>query len=146
MGVEKDASILAGASQDSSLGLRFTRGRIKNGWADKWADTCGFFGLLANLDLRKLLVCKGSLVRRVGIEPTTEANAGFQKATDYTVNDTQKKDLAEIAAAWHSLIEPLKAAVLAIVRTANALAPSNFPDTVPPVSGETINPAETPGE
>jgi hypothetical protein len=44
--------------------------RIKNGWADKWADTYGFLVSLANFGLRKSLVCNGNLVRRVGIEPT----------------------------------------------------------------------------
>ena len=60
------------------------------------------------------------LVRRVGIEPTTEVNAGLQKAAGHTVNHTQDKDLAEVTQAWSSLAEPLRAAVLALVRSAQS--------------------------
>lgn len=51
-------------------------------------------------------------------------------------------DLQEVVTAWQSLSEPLKAAVLAIIRTVKDGRGKNFPDTHPPVSGETTSPAE----
>jgi hypothetical protein len=54
-------------------------------------------------------------------------------------------DLCEVVTAWQSLAEPLKAAILVIVRAGIALTSKNFFGTPPPVSGETINPAETKG-
>jgi len=83
------------------------------------------------------------LVRCVGIEPTTEANPGLQKAAGYTENHTQDSALSEVIAAWPRLIDPLKAAVLAIVRTVKSGRAKNFPDTYPPMSGKTTNQAET---
>jgi hypothetical protein len=50
--------------------------------------------------------------------------------------------LSEVVAAWALLAEPLKAAVLAIIRTAKADHSNHFPGTPPPLSGETTNPAE----
>jgi len=54
-------------------------------------------------------------------------------------------DLAKVVVAWGKLSEPLQAAILAIVRSVTELPSSTFPDTPPPVSGETTHPAETKG-
>jgi len=51
-------------------------------------------------------------------------------------------DLQEIIKAWASLADPLKAAILAIVRADITHPSKNFSGTPPPVSGETIHPAE----
>jgi hypothetical protein len=70
------------------------------------------------IGMHKCLPRKQEMVRCVGIEPTTEANAGLQKAAGYTVNHTQDSDLSEVVACWPQLTDPLKAAVLALMRTA----------------------------
>ena len=54
----------------------------------------------------------------LGLEPAKETNAGLQKAAGYTENHTQDSELAEVVVSWSQLTEPLKAAVLALVRTA----------------------------
>jgi hypothetical protein len=83
------------------------------------------------------------LAASLGLEPTKEVNAGLQKAAGYTEKHTQDSVLSEVIAAWSSLPEPLKAAVLAIIRTVKAGRAKNLPDTCPPMSGGTTNQAET---
>jgi hypothetical protein len=60
----------------------------------------------------------GELAASLGLEPIKEANAGLQKAAGYTENHTQDSGLSEVVACWSQLTSPLKAAVLALVRTA----------------------------
>ena len=91
-----------------------------------------------------------NLAASLGLEPSKNSNASLhEKQVPSQVashNSVLPVDLQEIVAAWESLASPFKAAVLAIVRTVNAGTPKNFPDTPPPMSGESINPAEIKGE
>jgi hypothetical protein len=54
-----------------------------------------------------------------GARTRPESNAGLTKSSSPSQGDSQEKgEIAEVVAAWPQLTDQLKAAVLAIVRTA----------------------------
>jgi hypothetical protein len=96
---------------------------------------------------RESAACAQAILAGVtGLEPTAKTNASLPKiealSHGLSQNSGVGSDLREVVAAWSSLAEPLKAAILAIVRAVKGVTPNNFPETTPPVSGERTNPAE----